>query len=285
MRTVFVNGEYCLENAARVSVFDRGFLFSDGVYEVTSVIEGRLVDNPRHLQRLHRSLEALAMPCPMPDADIHAMQEQLVARNSLQEGLVYLQVTRGAADRDFVYPQQVKPSVVAFTQAKSILQNPKAETGLRVISVPDIRWQRRDIKTIGLLAPSMAKQQAILAGVDDAWMVDEAGLITEGSSNNCYILTADDIILTRPLSRDILHGITRRALLQVAAELNLEVTERAFSVAEAQRAKEAFISSAATFCLPVTQVDGRQIGDGKPGPVYRRLRDAYIEFARESIRG
>ena len=280
MRIVFVNGEFCPEDSASISVFDRGFLFADGVYEVTSVIDGKLVDHRRHLARLHRSLQALGLTSPMTDEELTAMQRQLVSKNQLKEGLIYLQITRGPAERDFAYPRSPQPSLVAFTQQRPIADNPVAASGLAVITLKDIRWQRCDIKTIGLLAPSMTKQQALDEGADDAWMVDSQGMVTEGTSNNCYILTRDNRLITRELSEKILHGITRRAILQVAEEADLIIEERAFSPAEAYQAKEAFISSASACCLPVVKIDGRPVGDGQPGPVYKLIRSAYFEFAR-----
>ena len=209
-RIVYVNGAYLPEEEARISVFDRGFLFADAVYEVTSVLDGRLVDFGGHLARLHRSLGALEMATPLDDADLEAMHRTLVARNGLDEGLVYMQVTRGAADRDFVYPECAEPGLVAFTQAKPLVDTRTAREGLRVISVQDIRWARRDIKTVQLLGPSMCKMVARKAGVDDAWFVDE-GFVTEGTSSNAWIVTADGAIVTRNVSTAILHGITRAA--------------------------------------------------------------------------
>ncbi len=275
-RIVYVNGEYVPEEEAKISVFDRGFLFSDGVYEVSSVLRGRLIDNPAHLARLHRSLAALEMGSPVSDQQIQAIQQTLIERNRLDEGLVYLQITRGAADRDFAYPAGVTPTLVMFTQAKSILDNPLTEKGITVITTEDIRWRRRDIKAVGLLAPCIAKMAAKKAGADDAWMV-EGGLITEGTSNNAYIITTDGTLVTRQLSADILSGVTRSALLQIAREDGLKVEERPFTPQEAYAAAEAFISSATTFVLPVTAIDQHRIGDGRPGAVSQRLRRRYIE--------
>jgi len=281
-RIVYINGAYLPEEEAKISIFDRGFLFADGVYEVSSVIRGRLVDNRAHLQRLHRSLGELDMASPASDGEIESVQTELVARNALSEGIVYLQVTRGAADRDFNYPETARPTLVMFTQAKRLIDNPLAKSGISVVTTPDIRWSRRDIKTIGLLAPSMAKMIAKRAGADDAWMV-ERGYITEGSSNNAYILTEDGVIVTRQLGHEILHGITRRAVLQLAAEVELSIEERPFTVAEAQAAKEAFITSASTFVLPVKSIDGVPVGDGEPGPVALQLRERYIAAALADI--
>jgi D-alanine transaminase len=278
-RIVYVNGAYLPEEEAKISVFDRGFLFADGVYEVSSVVEGRLVDNAAHLARLRRSLDELDMAAPATPEEIEAIQREMITRNGIEEGLVYLQVTRGAADRDFLYPKDAAPSLVMFTQTKSIVDNPTAARGISVITLPDIRWRRRDIKTIGLLAASMAKQAAQDAGADDAWMVED-GMITEGSSNNAFIITHEGAIVTRALSNDILHGITRRAVLAIAERENLTVEERAFSPEEAYEAAEAFITSASTFVMPVVRIDNRILGNGVPGPVTEDLRRLYTEMAR-----
>ena len=274
-RTVYVNGAYAAEEEAKISVFDRGFLFADGVYEVSSVIRGRLVDNRSHLRRLHRSLSELEMNAPASDSEIEAIQYELIARNKLDEGIVYLQVTRGAADRDFNYPEDARPTLVMFTQKKQIIDNPLAQTGITVVTTPDIRWARRDIKTVGLLAPSMAKMIAKRAGADDAWMVEQ-GFITEGSSNNAYIVTDGGVIVTRQLGHEILHGITRQAVLKLADETQLHIEERPFTVAEAHSAKEAFITSASAFVLPVRSIDSIPVGDGRPGPIAQQLRALYI---------
>jgi D-alanine transaminase len=225
-RTVYVNGAWLPEAEAKISVFDRGFLFADGVYEVTSVLDGRLVDFEGHLARLRRSLEGLEIPMPIGDAELLAVHRELVARNDLAEGIVYLQVTRGAAERDFVWPADPVPSVVLFTQALALVDTPRAQGGIRVISIPDIRWQRRDLKTVQLLAPSMGKMLAKKAGKDDAWMIED-GLVTEGTSNNAYIVTGDGVLVTRYLSHAILHGITRAAVLALAREGQIRVEERA----------------------------------------------------------
>jgi D-alanine transaminase len=277
-RIVYVNGQYLPEQQAKISVFDRGFLFADAVYEVSAVLGGRLVDNDHHLRRLRRSLRELGMDAPAGDDEIESIQKELIRRNELNEGIVYLQVTRGAADRDFAYPENSHPSLVLFTQAKNILANPLAQTGLEVVTTADLRWARRDIKTVALLAASMAKMAALSAGADDAWLVDGDGLITEGSSCNAYIVTAEGII-TRNLSQDILPGITRRAVLQLAEESGLQVIERPFSVHEAHQAEEAFITAAGIFVLPVVKVDDHLLGNGKPGPVTLKMRELYIAMA------
>lgn len=264
-----------------MSVLDRGFLFADGIYEVTTVLDGYLIDNEAHLVRLHRSLQEIKMDAPLTDRELVAAQEKLVSLNNVDQGGLYLQITRGVADRDFAFPKEsTSQTLVMFTQEKEILADPKAERGLRVISLPDLRWKRRDIKTVGLLAASLAKQTAIDAGVDDAWLVED-GFVTEGTSNNAYIVLANGDIKTRALGPDILGGITRKAVLTLCKETQQRVVEQAFTIDEVKQAKEAFITSASTFVLPVISIDGTAIGDGKPGPITNRLRELYIEIARE----
>lgn len=278
-RIVYVNGEFVPEADAKVSVFDRGFLFADGVYEVSSVLRGKLIDNDGHMVRLHRSMDELEMNAPASDADILAAQEELIKRNNVEEGLVYLQVTRGAADRDFAYPSADTPTtLVMFTQHKSLIDSPQAKNGIKIASIPDIRWKRRDIKTVGLLAPSMGKMAAKKVGADDAWMVEE-GHVTEGTSNNAYIITNDNVLVTRHVGNEILNGITRRAVLKLAERTDLKIEERAFTMEEAYAAKEAFVTSATTFVWPVIEMDGKPVGDGKPGEFAAKLRELYIEEA------
>ena len=278
-RTVYVNGVYVPEEEARISVFDRGFLFADGVYEVTSVLGGKLIDFAGHVARLHRSLGELEMTLPVTDAELLAIHRELVARDGVEEGMVYLQVTRGAADRDFAYPEAAVPSLVLFTQSKPLIDSASARNGIRVISVPDLRWARRDIKTVQLLAPSICKMMAKKAGKDDAWMVED-GFVTEGTSNNAYIVTTDGVIVTRQLGTEILHGITRAAVLRLAREAQMKVEERAFTVEEAKAAAEAFFTSASAFVTPVVEIDGAAVGAGTPGPVATRLREIYIAESR-----
>ncbi|MDD9717981.1 D-amino-acid transaminase [Dinoroseobacter sp. PD6] len=275
-RIVYVNGDYLPEEDAKISVFDRGFLFADGVYEVTSVLGGKLIDFEGHAKRLERSLSELDMSAPVTMDALLEIHRELVARNEVHEGLVYLQVTRGAADRDFAYPAEPKPSLVLFTQTKTLADTPVAKTGIKVISIEDQRWGRRDIKTVQLLYPSMGKMMAKAAGVDDAWMVED-GSVTEGTSNNAYIVTKAGTIVTRHLGNEILHGITRAAVLRFAREAQMTVEERSFTIEEAKDAAEAFITSASTFVMPVVELDGAQIGDGTPGPVATRLREIYLE--------
>ncbi|MEM1429925.1 MAG: D-amino-acid transaminase [Pseudomonadota bacterium] len=278
-RIVYVNGQYLPEEEATVSIFDRGFLFADAVYEVTSVLDGKLIDFPGHAARLQRSLRELDMDAPVTDEELLEIHKQLLDRNALTEGLIYLQVTRGAADRDFAYPEGATPTLVLFTQVKAVADSPAARTGLRVISIPDRRWGRRDIKTVQLLYPSMGKMMAKAAGADDAWMVEE-GAVTEGTSNNAYIVK-DGKVITRHLGEEILHGITRAAVLKFAREAQMEVEERPFTIEEVKQADEAFITSASSFVMPVVEMDGTQIGEGRPGPVARRLREIYLDESRK----
>ncbi|MBR9652183.1 D-amino-acid transaminase [Thalassovita aquimarina] len=282
-RTVYVNGEYLPETEATVSIFDRSFLMADGVYEVTSVLEGKLIDFDGHLARLERSLNELEMEKPEAFDDLLDIHRKLVELNGIDEGMIYLQVSRGSAgDRDFVFPdpEVVKPTLVLFTQSKpGLADNPVAKKGIKVISIEDIRWGRRDIKTVQLLYPSMGKMAAKKEGCDDAWLVED-GHVTEGTSNNAYIVK-DGKIITRNLSSDILHGITRAAVLRFAREAQMEVEERPFTIAEAQDADEAFVTSASTFVMPVVEIDGAKVGAGEPGPVATRLREIYLD---ESIK-
>jgi D-alanine transaminase len=277
-RIIYVNGEFVPEEDAKISVFDRGFLFADGVYEVSAVINRKLVDNEAHLIRLQRSLGELNMPAPCSNEEIEAIQLKMIEENNLDEGVIYMQVTRGAADRDFAFPTNPTPSLVMFTQAKDITVNPVADKGISVITVPDIRWKRRDIKTVGLLPASMAKQASVEAGAGDAWFVED-GFVNEGSSNNAFIVTHEGKIITRHLGTEILHGITRKAVMALAAEENLEVEERAFTPEEAYEAREAFSTSASAFVMPVVKIDGHVLGNGVPGPVAEKLRAKYIEMA------
>lgn len=284
MRTVYVNGEYLPEDQAKVSIFDRGFLMADGVYEVTSVLDGKLIDFAGHAARLERSLNELDMPHPAVMPDLLDVHRELVRLNGIEQGMIYLQITRGAPDdRDFVFPDAATttPTVVLFTQNKpGLADSPAAKTGIKVISIADQRWGRRDIKTVQLLYPSMGKMMAKAAGADDAWMVED-GAVTEGTSNNAYIVKGGKII-TRHLGNEILHGITRAAVLRFAREAQMQVEERSFTIAEAQEADEAFITSASTFVMPVVEVDGAAIGTGQPGPVATRLRDIYLEESRNA---
>lgn len=282
-RTVFVNGEYLPENEAKISIFDRGFLMADGVYEVTSVLDGKLIDFDGHAKRLTRSLNELDMASPIEMDALLEVHRELVRLNDINEGMIYLQVTRGApADRDFAFPDpdETSSTIVLFTQNKpGLADSPVAKKGIKVISIEDIRWGRRDIKTVQLLYPSMGKMMAKKAGVDDAWMVED-GKVTEGTSNNAYIVK-NGTIITRHLGSEILAGITRNAVLRFAAEAQMKVEERSFTIAEAQDADEAFVTSASTFVMPVVEIDGAKIGDGVPGSVAVRLREIYLEESRK----
>ncbi|GAB1582064.1 D-amino-acid transaminase [Phyllobacterium phragmitis] len=275
-RIVYVNGEWLPESEAKVSVFDRGFLFADAVYEVTAVIGGKLIDYAGHAARLKRSLGELGIASPVDADQLLDIHRQIVARNNLGEGLIYLQISRGPADRDFTFPKNPAPTIVLFTQPKAVLANPKVETGISVVTLPDQRWARRDIKTVQLLYPSMAKMEAMRQNADDAWLVED-GFITEASSANAHIVTAEGKLITRSLTSAILHGITRASVLDLARGAGVPVEERAFTLEEARQAAEAFITSASSFVMPVTRIDGEPVGNGKPGPVTQRLRASYIE--------
>lgn len=282
-RTVYVNGDYLPEEDAKISIFDRGFLMADAVYEVTSVLDGKLIDFDGHSTRLQRSLDELDMASPVTMEELLAIHRELVNLNGVEEGAVYMQISRGApSDRDFAFPdpEETPSSLVAFTQNKpGVANSPASRTGIKVISIEDERWGRRDIKTTQLLYPSIGKMKAKAAGCDDAWMVQD-GFVTEGTSNNAYIVK-DGKIITRALSHDILSGITRAAVLRFAREAQMVVEERSFSIEEAQAADEAFVTSATTFVMPVVEIDGQKVGDGTPGNVAPRLREIYMD---ESIK-
>jgi D-alanine transaminase len=277
---VYVDGSFVPVADAKVSVFDRGFLFADGIYEASAVLDGKLVDNGSHLARLQRSVGEIALNLPETLERIAEIQKELIARNNLVDGLVYLQVTRGAAiPRDFAFPKEANPTLVMFTSVKDIVNAASAKTGIAVKTVPDIRWARRDIKSVALLAQVLAKQAAAEAGCQEAWMVED-GKVTEGGSSSAFILTKDDVLVTRENSSAILPGCTRKAVMKLAEERQLRVEERAFSVDEALAAKEAFITSASLFVQAVVTIDGQTVANGKPGPMTNRLREIYVEFAR-----
>lgn len=280
-RIVYVNGSYLPEAEAKVSVFDRAFLFGDGVYEVTAVLEGRLVDFEPHLSRLDRSLKEIGLAAPLDHDALRGLHAELVARNRIEEGVVYLQITRGSADRDFAYPESAAPNVIAFTQSRKLIANPYAATGVKVVTIPDLRWKRRDIKSTSMLAQAMGKQEAKAKGAYEAWMVED-GRVTEGTSSSAFILDQDGVIRTQPLGHHILPGVTRRAVLRLAALEGVSLQERPFSVAEALAAREAFMTAASAFVLPVVEIDGVTIGDGRPGPMARKFRALYIEEALKS---
>ena len=279
MSIAYLNGAFLPLDQARISPLDRGFLFADGIYEVAAVIDAKLVDSASHLTRLRRSAAALGIAVPLPDDAIEAVQKQLIADNGISEGLIYLQLTRGAdTTRDFLPGPDTRPTLFLFTQDKPFLDTPAVRTGIAVATMPDLRWARRDIKSTGLLAQAMAKQAARDAGAQEAWMVED-GFVTEGASSTAFIVT-DEGIVTRPYSNAVLAGCTGAALTALAQESGLAVVRRPFTVAEALAAQEAFITSASTLCQSVVRIDGQPIGDGAPGPVAIRLRALYIAFAR-----
>ncbi len=279
-RTAYVNGDFVPLADAKISVLDRGFLFADGVYEVTAVIDGKLVDNAAHLARLERSLGEIDMAHPVPMDQITALQLELARRNNLTEGGIYLQVTRGAAERDFAYPKDAKPSLVMFTQERKLVDDPRAETGVRVVTTPDLRWKRRDIKSVSMLAQVMAKQEAAKAGATEAIMVED-GYVTEGSSSTAWMVK-DGKLITRQLSNSVLPGVTRLSVLALCDEQGLDVEERTYTVEEFYEADEIFITAATTLVMPVVKVDERILSNGAPGPIASRLRQLYIEMAKST---
>ncbi len=281
-RIAYVNGSFVPLADAKVSILDRGFLFADGIYEVSAVLDGRLIDNASHLARLERSVGEIALALPESLERIQDIQKELIARNHLVNGSIYIEVTRGADTvRDFAFPKGVTPTLVMFAQVRDIINAPSARTGIAVITVPDIRWARRDIKSVALLAQVLAKQAASAAGAGEAWMIEE-GKVTEGGSSSAFILTRDDVLVTRPNSSAILPGCTRKAVIALAAEHQLRIEERAFTIEEALKAKEAFATSATLFVQAVVSIDGESVADGKPGPMAARLREIYIDFARQT---
>jgi D-alanine transaminase len=276
-RIIYIDGAFLSAEDARISVMDRGFLFADGVYEVTAVINGALIDNEAHLNRLALSLAALSISDPFPTEVWIAIQTELIALNGLTEGLVYIQVTRGVSERDFLYPTDIKPTVVMFTQSKPIQELQVALNGASVATVPDLRWARRDIKSVALLAQVLAKQAAHEAGASEAWMLED-GFVTEGASSSAFIVKSGPTLVTRPLSTAILPGITRAAVMRLAASGTVTFEERPFSLDEAFAAEEAFFTSATSLVTPVVAIDGQAIGDGRPGRVTQTLRHLYLDI-------
>ncbi len=277
----YVNGRYLRHAEAGVSIDDRAFLFADGIYEVIEVFGGRLIDENGHLQRLARSARELRLALPVAETALRRILRELVARNLVTDGHVYLQVTRGAARRDHIFPRAGTPStLVAFAhRGDRAAAEARARAGIKVISLPDIRWKRPDIKTTSLLPNVLAKQQAKDAGAYEAWLVDADGFVTEGSSSNAWIVDGEGALITHPADSAILAGITRARLFQLAAAWGLHVLERPFTLEEAFQASEAFISGATTIVLPVVDIDGKKIGSGAPGPVALGLRAAFHDFA------
>jgi D-alanine transaminase len=282
-RIAYVNGRYLPHREATVHIEDRGYQFADGVYEVCEVARGYIVDMRRHLDRLNRSLAELSIDWPVSRAALEIILREVVGRNGVKNGLVYFQVTRGVAGRDFVFPSNVKPSlVVTAKKVDPNFQAKRAETGIKVITVPESRWERVDIKSVGLLPNVLAKQKAKEAGCQEAWFVDADGMVKEGGSSNAWIVTRDGVLVTRPAEHGILRGITRTTLLDVIGKLGLRFEERHFSVEEAKEAREAFVSSATTLAMPVVEIDGRTIANGQPGSVTLSLREAFFDVAEKS---
>lgn len=275
-RIVYVNGEWMADHLARVSIFDRGFLFADAIYEVTAIAQGRLIDFAGHAARLWRSLNLLNIPAFISEAELLALHREIALKNRIQEGLVYLQISRGVQDRNFLYANDLQPTIALFTQARDILQNPKWLTGISMKTMPDGRWANRHIKTVQLLYASLAKTEAVAEGFDDTLFV-ENGLITESCSANFHIITHDGRLVTREPSNALLHGITRASILALARQAGIRAEERAFSLDEAMQASEAFITDSIGMVVPVVSIDRQQIGSGKPGLVSAQLRELYIK--------
>jgi D-amino acid aminotransferase len=275
-RIVYLNGQWLPETEARISVFDRGFVFADAIYEVTAVTGGKLIDYAGHSGRLKRSLAALGIQAPVSDDDMLGLHREILLRNGMTDGLIYLQVSRGAEDRDFLFSDDLTPTFVMFTQSRPVLANPKWQTGISVITMPEGRWVQRQIKTVQLLYSSLAKMEARKQGADDAFFVED-GVITEASSSNAHIVTKAGTLVTRDLSNALLHGITRGSVLDLARHAGIAVEERGFTPAEAKDAAEVFITSATNFVMPVVRIDGQPVGAGTPGPVSETLRHHYIE--------
>ncbi len=276
-RLAYVNGRYVPHHRAAVHIEDRGYQFADGVYEVVAIHGGRPVDMDPHLDRLERSLGELRIAAPMSRRALTLVMRELIARNRLGDGIIYLQVTRGVAPREHKFPEGCIPQLVMTTKAMKPQSPGMVEDGVKVITIPDIRWQRCDIKSVSLLPNCLAKQQAVEAGAYEAWLVDADGLVTEGSSTNAWIVTKDKKLITRNLNSAILSGITRKALIRIVGEVGIDLEERAFGVDEAKAAKEAFITSATSFVLPVTRIDEQVLGNGKSGFLTLRLRQHYLD--------
>lgn len=282
-RIAYVNGRYLPHRQACVHIEDRGFQFADGAYEVIAVRRGGFVDETPHLARLHRSLGELRITPPMSDAALQAVMRETIRRNRVVDGILYLQVTRGAAPRDFPFPSGVRPSLIMTARGQRPLDPKILERGVRVVTVPDIRWARPDIKSVALLPNALGKQHAKESGAYEAWQVDRNGNVTEGTSSNAWIVTAKNEIVTHQADHAILNGVTRLGVLQVAREAGFTLVERPFSVAEAKGAREAFLTSTTNFVVPIVQIDEATVGEGRPGEFVRRLRTAYAEFALKDV--
>ena len=277
-RFAYVNGRFVRHADASVHIEDRGYQFADGVYEVVTILAGAFVDEPGHLARLKRSLGELRIAMPFTENVLKLVMRELVRRNGVTDGYLYLQITRGVAPRDFKFPRDVKSAIVMTTRRQQFPPAMPNNAGVKVATVPDIRWARRDIKSIGLLAQVLAKQAAAEAGALEAWMIDPDGFVTEGASSNAWIVTKDGVLVGRRPDHMILHGITGNSIERLAAEAGIRIERRPFTLAEAFEAREAFLTSATTFCIAITEIDGRPIANGHPGELARSLRQRYFEY-------
>ncbi|NIJ42771.1 D-alanine transaminase [Parvibaculum indicum] len=275
----YVNGRYLPHREAAVHIEDRGFQFADGVYEVCGIRDGKLIDETRHLDRLERSLAELRIPMPVARAALDCLLRETIRRNRVRDGIVYLQVTRGVAPRDHAFPDFLRPSIVITAKRSDPAKLEKARTGVAVVTRPDERWARRDIKSVSLLPNILAKQSAREAGAYEALLVDGEGFVTEGSSTNVWLVDAGGRLVTRPLGPEILNGVTRQVLVEAAKAEGIELVERPFTVEEAAKAAEMFLSASSVPVIPVIRLDGKPVGEGKPGPVGARLRAAYWRLA------
>lgn len=280
-RFAYVNGRYVPHGQAAVHVEDRGYQFADGVYEVVTIVRGRMVDEEPHLDRLERSLSEIEIAMPMARAVLQRVMRELVRRNRIQDGILYLQITRGVVARSHEFPGvSVEPALVMTTRNVDMLASHHFSEGANAITLPDIRWRRCDIKTIALLPNCLAKTAAVRANAYEALMVDGDGNVTEGTSSNAWIISGEGRLITRPTTHAILSGVTRLSILRIAAEEGIEIEERLFSIEEAKSAREVFVSSATSFATPIVKIDDTVIGDGKPGPMSRRLLEAYLDYCR-----
>lgn len=280
-RIVYVNGRYVPHREARVHVEDRGYQFADAVYEVIGIADGRFLDENPHLDRLDRSLRELRIAWPIERAALKFVLREVARRNLVRHGSIYLQISRGVARRDYAFPKAAKPALVV-TARHTPPHSPETGPGVAVISTPDLRWKRVDIKTTGLLGGALGKQQARENGAFEAWQIDEKGFVTEGTSSNAWIVTSGGELVTRPIGNDILAGITRSTVGRIAVALQLRLVERPFTIAEAQAAREAFMTSATSFVTPIVRIDGATVGDGKPGDTARRLRVEYFRAVADA---
>ena len=283
-RVAYVNGRYVPHGAAQVHIEDRGYQFSDGVYEVVAVAGGALVDGGPHLDRLERSLRELEIDMPMARRPLEIVMNETVRRNRVHDGMVYLQVTRGVAPRNHPFPAATRPALVVTAKRVTFMTDPETVKGSKAVSIRDIRWERCDVKSIALLPNVLAKQHALSEGAYESLMVDDAGHVTEGSSTNAWIMDGDGRLVTRPTSNAILGGITRLTLIRLARENGIDVVERPFTVEEAKAAREVFITSTTNFVKPITQIDDKVIGNGEPGETSRRLLGLYLAHMRNGTR-